>query len=96
MGFGFVVARFGIFLEEIHIARGGSAAQPHQLSLWFGTAFIAVGVAVNLLSIRRHLRLVGDLNRGQFADRRPSLQAIILALFLALVGVAMALYLILT
>jgi len=96
MGFGFVVARFGIFLEEIHIARGDSAAQPHQHSLWFGTAFIAVGVVVNLLSIRRHLRLVGELNRGQFADRRPSLQAIILALFLALVGVAMALYLILT
>jgi putative membrane protein len=96
MGFGFVVARFGLFLEELQITRGGSAAQPHQLSLWFGTAFIAVGVAVNLLSIRRHLRLVGDLNRGQFADHRPSLQAIILALFLALVGVAMALYLILT
>jgi putative membrane protein len=96
MGFGFVVARFGIFLEEIQITRGGPAAAPHRLSLWFGTAFIAVGVAVNLLSIRRHLRLVGDLNRGQFADRSPSLQAIILALFLALVGVAMALYLTLT
>ena len=93
MGFGFVVARFGIFLEEIQITRGGSAAQPHRLSLWFGTAFIAVGVAVNLLSIRRHLRLVGELNRGQFADRGPSQQAVVLALFLALVGVVMALYL---
>jgi putative membrane protein len=93
MGFGFVVARFGIFLEEVQIARGGPAAQPDGRSLWLGTAFIAVGVAVNLLSVRRHLRLVGELNRGQFADRRPSLQAVILALSLALVGVAMALYL---
>jgi hypothetical protein len=48
---------------------------------------------VHLLSIRRHLRLVGELNRGQFADRRPSQQAVILALFLALVGIAMGLYL---
>ena len=93
MGFGFVVARFGLFLAEIQIARGGFAAQPHRLSLWFGTAFITVGVAMNLLSIRRYLRLVGELNRGQCADRGPSLQAIILALFLALVGAALALYL---
>ena len=95
MGFGFVVARFGLFLEVMQITRG-SAAQPHGLSPWIGTAFIAVGVAVNLLSIRRHLRLVGELNRGQFAARGPSQQAVILALFLALVGVAMALYLTLT
>ena len=93
MGFGFVVACFGLFLAEIQVARDGSAAPPNRSSLWVGTALIAVGVAMNLLSIRRHLRLVGDLNGGQFADRRPSRQAVILALFLALVGVAMALYL---
>ena len=93
MGFGFVVARFGLFLQEIDIARGGSAAPPHRFSLWFGTAFIAVGVATNLWSIRRHLRLVGELNRGQFADYHPSQPAVLLALFLALAGVAMTLYL---
>ena len=82
MGFGFVVARAGL------------TAPPNRFSLWIGAAFIAVGVATNLLSIRRHLRLVGELNRGQLADHRPSQEAIILALFLALVGAAMALYLI--
>jgi putative membrane protein len=93
MGFGFVVARFGLFLQEIHIAQGGSAAPPHWFSLWFGTAFIAVGVALHLWSIRRHLRLVGALHRGQLADHRFSQPGVMLALFLALVGVAMALYL---
>ncbi len=93
MGFGFVVARFGLFLAEIQNTRGGAVAPPSHFSLWFGTAFIAVGVTMNLLSIRRHLRLVGELNRGQFSDRRPSQQAVMLAVFLALVGVAMALYL---
>src|SRR5947209_1269165 len=86
MGFGFVVARFGIFLAEIQASRDGgdaaaaaAAAHPHRLSLWFGTAFIAVGVAVALTSIQRHLRQVGELNRGQAAtDRRPSWQAVIL------------------
>src|SRR5207247_1754654 len=72
MGFGFVVARFGLFLEVMQISRGGSAAQPHGLSPWFGTAFVAAAVFVNLSAIRRHLRLVGELNRGQVTDRRPS------------------------
>jgi putative membrane protein len=95
MGFGFVVARFGLFLEVMQVTRGGSAAQHHGLSPWIGTAFIAAGVAVNLLSIRRHLRQVGELNRGQFGQRGPSQQAVVLAWFLALMGAAMAIYLIL-
>jgi len=94
MGFGFVVARFGLFLEQVQIARGGPAVQPHGPSLWFGTAFIAVGVAVNLVSVRRHLRVVGGLSRGQIVDTAASARPpVILALFLALVGVGMALYL---
>jgi putative membrane protein len=96
MGFGFVVARFGLFLAEHQVTRDGSAAAPNRFSLWVGTAFIAVGVAMNLLSIRRHLRLAGELNRGQFAEHRPSREAVLLALFLALAGVAMAIYLTLT
>jgi putative membrane protein len=94
MGFGFVVARFGLFLEQVQIARGDLAAQPYGPSLWFGTAFIAVGVAVNLLSVRRHLRVVGGLSRGQLADTAASARpAVLLALFLASIGVGMALYL---
>src|SRR5258707_8004149 len=95
MTFGFVVARFGLFLAEIHLSRNGAAVSSNRFSLWTGTAFIAIGVGMNLFSIRRHLRVVGELNRAQFADRGPSHQAVILALFLALVGIAMALYLIL-
>jgi putative membrane protein len=93
MGFGFVVARFGLFLEAMQITRGGSPPEAHGFSRWVGTAFMAAGVAVNLLSIRRHLRLVEQLNRGQLAAHPASHQAVVLALFLALAGVAMALYL---
>jgi putative membrane protein len=93
MGFGFVVARFGLFLKMMQISQGGAAIPGHGLSPWIGTTFIAVGVAVNLLSIRRHLRLVRELNRGQIAERGPSRQAVVLASFLALVGAIMAVYL---
>ena len=94
MGFGFVVARFGLFLQEIRITQGGgSVAQPHLFSLWFGTALIVTGVAVNLFSARRHMSLVREWNCGQFLDHGLPKQAVILALFLAFVGIAMAIYL---
>ncbi|MFL5402808.1 MAG: YidH family protein [Gemmatimonadales bacterium] len=94
MAFGFVVARFGLFLAEIHLSRYGAAVSSNRFSLWAGTAVIVVGVAMNLWSIRRHVRVIEQLNRGQF-DRAPSYQAVGLASFLALVGVAAAFYLIL-
>jgi inner membrane protein YidH len=93
MAFGFVVARFGLFLEQIRIAQGAYAAQPHRFSLWFGTALMAAGVGVNLGATWRHRRVIAELNRGQFGDHGSSREAVTLALFLALVGIAMALYL---
>lgn len=93
MGFGFVVARFGLFLAEIRAAQSGPAARLSGFSPWFGTAFIAAGVAVLLFSVRRHLRLVDELKRGAFVGGRPSREAIVLALFLVAVGVSMGLYL---
>jgi hypothetical protein len=65
-------------------------SRPIWRLLWIRLARISL--RRNLWSIRRHLREVGELNRGQF-DRSPSYEAVILALFLALVGVATALYL---
>ena len=93
MAFGFVVAHFGLFLEQIHIAQGASPAESHQRSLWFGTALIAAGVAVNVLSARRHRRLIAALNQSQFVGGSSSRLAILLAFFLALVGIGMAIYL---
>jgi putative membrane protein len=93
MAFGFAVARFGPLMEESQVTQGRYVAQPHPFSVWFGTALLVAGVAVNLLSTRRHMRLVAELNRGQLVDHGPSRQAINLAWFLALMGVAMAIFL---
>jgi putative membrane protein len=92
MGLGFVVARFGLFLREIHLTQGGQAAQPHLVSHWFGITLIAAGAAVSLFSARRYSRLVEEWNRGRSVGRRSATQAVILALFLALVGIAMTIY----
>ncbi len=91
MGFGFVVARFGLFLRAL---QPSVPSQSYGLSVWFGTALIIVGVIVNIWSARHHVRLVQDLNRGGSAFNRPSSLAIIVAVILAVVGLAMAIYLI--
>ena len=96
MGFGFVVARFGIFLQVMQMSRGTSEQQSHGFSRWVGTMFVLIGVVVNVFSTWRHLRLVAELNRGHVGGRGPSYEAVILAVFLATVGIAMALYVSLT
>ena len=47
----------------------------------------------DLLSAWQHVRLLRELNRGGPLPSRPSTQAVLIAVFLALVGLAMAVYL---
>jgi uncharacterized protein (DUF302 family)/uncharacterized membrane protein YidH (DUF202 family) len=94
MGFGFVVARFGLFLQELQTVQKSISAQSYGQSLWFGTALIAVGVIVNLFAGWQHARLVRDLDRRGVLRPRPAAPAVAIALFLALVGLAMTIYLI--
>jgi uncharacterized protein (DUF302 family)/uncharacterized membrane protein YidH (DUF202 family) len=93
MGFGFVVARFGLFLEQLQVFQRAAPASSSELSLWFGTALIAVGVVVNLSSAWRHVRLFRELDQGEPASSRSLTQAVATGLFLALVGLVMAIYL---
>src|SRR5262249_21669986 len=81
MGFGFVVARFGLFLEEFQVAQRRQSAQSYGFSLWFGTALITVGVMVNTLAGWHHARMVRQLDRGDTTQARPSNQAVAIAFF---------------
>ncbi|MGA7106237.1 MAG: DUF202 domain-containing protein [Terracidiphilus sp.] len=94
MGFGFVVARFGLFLQQLQAVRGLPVKQPYGLSLWFGTALIAIGVLVNVLAGYHHLKLVGRLDRGETSRAHPTAQAVTVAFLIAIVGCAMAIYLV--
>ena len=93
MGFGFVVARFGLFLQALQINQP-NLPRPYGISFWFGTSLIVLGVAVNLASARRHVRLMRELREGGSSVQRPSALAISIAVILALLGVAMAIYLV--
>lgn len=94
MGFGFVVARFGLFLRELAAAAHDVAPHPTSISVWIGTALVLLGVVVNLLAAGEHLQFLRRLDRHEpYAPSRWSL-AIIISLVLAALGVAMAAYLI--
>jgi putative membrane protein len=92
--FGFVLAQFGIFADEHQLTRHAFGLQPHDLSLWCGVALIAVGVTVNLFSARRYMRLASELKRGEFVHRSACKQGGVVAVFLALLGIPMAIYMI--
>ena len=106
MGFGFVVARFGLFLQALRMGQPNGLGQPSGVgqahlaahaygsSFWLGTALIAVGVVVNLVSARNHVRLVRELNRGGTGYARPSSLAIAVAVTLAVMGLVMSIYLV--
>ena len=92
MGFGFVVARFGLFLREIAALQGGPAP-PSGLSRWFGIALIGLGVLLTVASTSTYLAIVRRLNRGEPFVGRPTWLGVSIAAILAIVGVIMSIYL---
>jgi uncharacterized protein (DUF302 family)/uncharacterized membrane protein YidH (DUF202 family) len=93
MALGFVLARFGIFLQEFNAVRPDLPTASYHFSLWAGTILILVGVTTSLLGLFRYLHLVGGLRSGARTFDRPSVLAVGLAIFLALLGLVMSYYL---
>src|SRR5579864_818563 len=91
MGFGFVVARFGILLQELRFSEPALAAPPHGISRWFGTALMVGGIAVVAHSAQSYARTVRDLDRGEPARPLPPSRVLVIAAFLAVFGLALAL-----
>jgi putative membrane protein len=91
MGFGFVVARFGLFLREMeaaqHIVRQG-----HGVSLWLGIALVVLGVFLNLAALARYRRYLRQLALGILPEAKPRLETAV-AVTLALLGLASVLHL---
>ena len=70
MGFGFVVARVGLFLREIAMTTHDLPLESTGASLWMGTALLLLGAMVNVAASINHVRLVGRLNRGPHVTPR--------------------------
>ena len=94
MGFGFVVARFGLFLRELSAAGMNMPSSGTSLSMPIGVGLIVFGIVVNVVSVVRHRRCIVAIDRNEFRAAFGSTFAIWVALVLALVGVVMGAYLV--
>jgi putative membrane protein len=94
MGFGFVVARFGLFLKELAASNNAAMVPPsHGFSLPVGVTLIVMGIVVNIAAAIRHHRYIKALDRGQFRQTYGPGFAFLVAALLAVLGVAVAVYL---
>ena len=94
MGFGFVVARFGLFLREIAHSNNITVPQhDSSLSLPVGISLIVAGIIVNLIAAIRHRRYIKALDRGEFRQAYGIAFTYLVAGFLAIIGIAVAVYL---
>ena len=91
MGFGFVVARFGLFLREL--ANPNVAPIGPHWSLWIGNGLIALAVVMMLLAAREHRQFLARLDARQaYQPPRRSL-ALITAMLLGAIGLMLVAYL---
>ncbi len=93
MGFGFVVAKFALFLREFRLSQSPPAPGAGGISVLFGTLLILLGVCVHVAAGFHYLRVVRGLKQGGAGLDRPSRLGMGLALALALAGLAVAAWL---
>lgn len=97
MGFGFVVARFGLFLHELAALPkdpGGAAVRAPGVSLWTGTALMLLGVWINVAAAIRHFRFRACYERGDPFVTPRGLVMVVLSVMLGLLGIGLTVYLI--
>ena len=92
MGFGFVVARFGLFLREMALVTGDqvSASGP---SRWCGMGLLILGVFVTGAAFAEHVVTVRRLRSGEPFVGQASWLGGMLAALLVVVGTLMTVYL---
>src|SRR6202161_4677297 len=83
MGFGFVVARFGLFLRELATMRDLPPQSHTGLSLSVGTTLVILGVVVNILAAIKHWRDIRRLERGEILQTTPWSLGMMVAFLLA-------------
>jgi putative membrane protein len=93
MAFGFVLARFGLFLRVMESSSGGRISEPSTLSLPLGVFLVLLGVIVDIFSAWRHVRYVRAIDQGLPSTGQLSTLAVAVAVILAVLGLVMAFYL---
>jgi putative membrane protein len=96
MAFGFVVARFGLFLRLLSAQVPGAPMPPHtspDISTALGIALVLIGTACMILGAVQHRSYVRTLPPRDVPRTHDAVYPITLALVLAALGIVLAIYL---
>jgi putative membrane protein len=96
MGFGFVVARFGLFLREV-AGIGAMKITAHPglaiMNNITGTVMIVAGVVVMIASMHNYRQTLDRLDQGDLSPPSKWSLGVWLGVFVAILGIGMAVYL---
>jgi putative membrane protein len=91
---GFVVSRFGLFVQLLATQLQGHAAAVHSsLPSVLGTAFVIAGTSTILVAALQHRRFVATLPRADLPRGYSPTFAILLSLLIGVLGIVLAGYL---
>ena len=96
MAFGFVVARFGLFLRMLaasQVATEAAAPLHTRLSNVVGIALVLIGTGCMILGAIQHRSYTSTLPPADIPRSHDPRYPILLSVFLAVLGVGLALYL---
>ena len=96
MAFGFVVARFGLFLRLLATQQGRGVSETglhNQFSNVVGIALVLIGVACMVLGAVQHRSYVSTLPPADVPRSHAPIYPLILSAVLAMLGIALAVYL---
>jgi len=96
MAFGFVVARFGLFLRLLAAQQQGVVDRVeahHDVSNLVGILLVVVGIACMVLGAIQHRSYVATLPSADIPRSHSAIYPVTLSLFLAALGVVLAVYL---
>lgn len=93
MGFGFVVARFGLFLRELAALPGRPPVPQSGVSLVIGTMLVLFGVVITIAAAFKHQETVRRLETGLPLRFSGWSIGVVVGLVLGFIGLLMAGYL---
>lgn len=92
MGFGFVVAKFGLFLDDLAQVEGASIRPSSGLSLWIGGSLVALGVVVNVVAAMSHVQNIRGLLQGKPYRVSAWSFGVLITLIMAVIGLVLTAY----